>query len=167
MSIATRTWLRLALASAIFLIAGCANTTRDVVQIDLKSSRWQGRLALTVHTEPVQVFSAEFELQGDAQAGTLAFFTPLGSTVARLQWSDEGAYLQTSGETQHFVSLDALTLRATGAVLPIASLFAWLKGEAPETPGWQVELGDLQNGRLKAQRLAPDTPADLKIVLER
>jgi outer membrane lipoprotein LolB len=115
----------------------------------------------------VQAFSAEFEMQGDAQAGTLAFFTPLGSTVARLQWSDEGAYLQASGETQHFVSLDALTLRATGAVLPIASLFAWLKGEAPETPGWQVDLGDLQNGRLNARRLAPDTPADLKIVLER
>ncbi|MFZ2308525.1 MAG: lipoprotein insertase outer membrane protein LolB [Rhodoferax sp.] len=122
---------------------------------------------LTVHSEPVQAFSADFDLQGDAQTGVLAFFTPLGTTVARLQWSNEGAYLQASGETQHFASLDALTLHATGAVLPVASLFAWLQGDALDTPGWQVDLQGLPNGRLSAQRTAPEPPAQLKIILER
>lgn len=122
---------------------------------------------LTVHSEPVQAFSADFDLQGDAQTGVLAFFTPLGTTVARLQWSSEGAYLQASGETQHFASLDALTLHATGAVLPVASLFAWLQGDALDTPGWQADLQGLPNGRLSAQRTAPEPPAQLKIILER
>jgi outer membrane lipoprotein LolB len=122
---------------------------------------------LTVHSEPVQAFSADFDLQGDAQTGVLTFFTPLGTTVARLQWSNEGANLQASGETQHFASLDALTLHATGAVLPVASLFAWLQGDALDTPGWQVDLQGLPNGRLSAQRTAPEPPAQLKIILER
>ncbi len=122
---------------------------------------------LTVRSEPVQAFSADFDLQGNAQTGELAFFTPLGTTVARLQWSSEGAYLQASGETRHFESLDALTLHATGAVLPVASLFAWLKGDALDTPGWQVDLQGLTNGRLSAQRMAPEPPAQLKIILER
>ena len=130
-------------------------------------SLWQGRLALKVHRTPVQAFSADFELQGNAEAGTLSFFTPLGSTAARLQWSAAGAQLQTTGEPQHFESLDALTLHTTGAILPIHSLFAWLKGNAPTTPGWQVDLHELADGRLTAQRLAPEVPADLRIILQR
>lgn len=136
-------------------------------QNDLNDSYWQGRLALKVHSTPVQAFAADFELQGNAEAGTLSFFTPLGSTAARLQWSAAGAQLQTTGEPQHFESLDALTLHTTGATLPIHSLFAWLKGNEPGTPGWQVDLRELANGRLTAQRLAPEVPADLKIILQR
>lgn len=128
---------------------------------------WQGRLALKVHSTPVQAFAADFELQGNAEAGTLSFFTPLGNTAARLQWDAAGAQLQTAGEPQRFESLEALTLHTTGATLPVASLFAWLKGGEPPTPGWQVDLHDLANGRIHAQRLAPEIPADLKIILER
>ena len=133
----------------------------------LQDGYWQGRLALKVHSTPVQAFTADFELQGNAEAGTLSFFTPLGSTAARLQWDAGGAQLQTTGEPQRFESLDALTLHTTGATLPVPSLFAWLKGSEPSTPGWQVDLHDLPNGRLNAQRLAPEIPADLKIILER
>ena len=132
-----------------------------------EDSFWQGRLALKVHSTPVQAFSADFELQGNAEAGTLSFFTPLGSTAARLQWSAAGAQLQTTGEPQYFASLDALTLHTTGATLPIHSLFAWLRGQEPPTPGWQADLLELTNGRLSAQRLAPEVPADLKIILQR
>lgn len=157
----------IALLLAIFFIAGCANTTGARGQNDLNDSYWQGRLALKVHSTPVQAFAADFELQGNAEAGTLSFFTPLGNTAARLQWSAAGAQLQTTGEPQHFESLDALTLHTTGAILPIHSLFAWLKGNEPSTPGWQVDLRELANGRLTAQRLAPEVPADLKIILQR
>lgn len=115
----------------------------------------------------MQAFSADFDLQGNAEAGLLSFFTPLGSTAARLQWDAVGAQLQTTGEPQHFDSLDALTLHTTGATLPISSLFAWLQGSEPVTPGWQVDLRDLVNGRLRAQRLPPETPAELTIILDR
>lgn len=157
----------MALLIAIFFIAGCASTTGARGQNGPNDSLWQGRLALKVHSTPVQAFTADFELQGNAEAGTLSFFTPLGSTAARLQWSAAGAQLQTSGEPQHFESLDALTLHTTGATLPIHSLFAWLKGNEPTTPGWQVDLRALADGRLTAQRLAPEVPADLKIILQR
>ena len=155
------------LLSTIIFIAGCASTTGAKDPNDQNGSYWQGRLALKVHSTPVQAFAADFELQGSAEDGTLSFFTPLGSTAARLQWSSAGAQLQTTGEPQHFASLDALTLHTTGATLPIQSLFAWLTGKEPVTPGWQVDLKDLTNGRLNAQRLAPDIPADLKIILQR
>ncbi|MES2947200.1 MAG: lipoprotein insertase outer membrane protein LolB [Pseudomonadota bacterium] len=164
-----RTVQRLALIAAIVFIAGCANMTRargPFIQNNPDDGHWQGRLALKVHGTPAQAFTANFELQGNAQAGLLSFFTPLGSTAARLQWDAAGAQLQTNGEPQQFASLDALTLYTTGASLPVTSLFAWLKGNEPVTPGWQVDLRELPTGRLRAQRMAPDVPADLTIILD-
>lgn len=160
------TWTALLVFASIF-IAGCANTTGARAPLGQNDGYWQGRLALKVHSTPVQAFTADFELQGHAQAGTLSFFTPLGSTAARLQWDNSGAQLQTNGEPQRFASLDDLTLHTTGATLPVASLFAWLKGSEPPTPGWQVDLQHLADGRISAQRLAPEVPADLKIILLR
>ena len=159
--------LRLASIFTIFLIAGCASTIRAPGPYNPQDLHWQGRLSLQVHTTPVQAFSADFDLQGDAQVGSLSFFSPLGSTLARLQWDAKGAKLQTTGEPQPFESLDALTRHTTGTVLPVASLFAWLQGREPVTPGWEVDLRELNAGRLRAQRLAPATPAELKIILDR
>jgi outer membrane lipoprotein LolB len=159
-------WKSLFLFTIIF-IAGCASTSGALSQKDQSESFWQGRLSIKVHSTPVQAFAADFELQGNAEAGTLSFFTPLGSTAARLQWSAAGAQLQTTGDPQNFASLDALTLHTTGATLPIHSLFAWLTGNEPPTPGWQVDLRELANGRIQAQRLAPEVPVDLKIILQR
>ncbi len=164
-----RTVQRLVFVAAIVFIAGCTSTTgaRDPFsKTGSGDGHWQGRLALKVHSTPTQAFTANFELQGNAQAGLLSFFTPLGSTAARLQWDGAGAQLQTKGEPQQFESLDALTLHTTGASLPVASLFAWLKGNEPVTPGWRVDLRELPTGRLRAQRLAPDVPADLTIILD-
>jgi len=162
-----RSGLRLVLALAIVFIAGCASPTRARDPNTEHSAHWQGRLSLKVDSTPVQAFSADFDLQGDAVVGSLSFFSPLGSTLARLQWGANGAQLQTTGEPQHFESLDALTRHTTGAVLPVASLFEWLKGSSPPTPGWDVDLSALPDGRLTAQRVEPETPAQLKIILDR
>jgi outer membrane lipoprotein LolB len=158
---------RLVIAWAVFLLAGCASTLHSQGADGAHNDHWQGRLAVTLYSRPVQAFAASFELQGNAQVGSLYFFTPLGSTAAQLHWDADGAQLQTSGDPQRFESLDALTLYTTGASLPIASLFAWLQGQESDAPGWTVDLHDLANGRLLAQRLAPQTPAELKIILER
>jgi outer membrane lipoprotein LolB len=159
--------LRLAFTVAIVFIAGCAVNTSARDSNAEHSAHWQGRLSLKVDSTPVQAFSADFDLQGDAVKGTLSFFSPLGSTLARLQWGTDGAQLQTTGEPQHFESLDALTRHTTGAVLPVASLFEWLQGRTPPTPGWDVDLRALLDGRLTAQRMEPETPALLKIILDR
>ncbi len=151
---------------ALFLLGGCASM-RSHGSTEPQADHWQGRLAVTVHSTPAQAFSANFELQGNAQVGSLAFYTPFGSTAAQLHWDADGAQLLASGQPQRFESLDALTLYTTGTSLPIASLFDWLHGNESPTPGWQVDLQALANGRLQAQRLAPQIPAELKIILDR
>lgn len=157
--------VRWVLALAIVFIAGCATNTR--AKDPLNDAYWQGRIALKINSTPAQAFSANFELEGDATTGRLSFLSPLGSTVAQLQWDAAGAQLQTNGELQHFDSLQALTLHVTGAALPISSLFEWLRGHEVPTPGWSVNLQDIGTGRITAERLAPDIPATLKIVLDR
>ena len=159
--------MKLVFLFVFLVLSGCAIHSGAGGEFQSHGSQWQGRLMLKVHTDPAQAFSADFDLQGDAQAGSLTFFTPLGSTAARLDWSEQGAQLQTTGEPQQFESLEALTLQTIGTVLPMASLFEWLKGMDPVTPGWRADLRDLSSGRLHAQRLAPEIPADLKIILDR
>lgn len=158
--------LRMAQIITIISIAACASNTRVKGQFDAGNPHWQGRLSLKVLSTPVQAFSADFDLQGTPQAGELTFTSPLGSTLARLQWDKSGAVLQTTGAPERFESLAALTRQATGTELPIASLFSWLQGKHLATPGWEADLQALPMGRLSAKRLGPEAPAELKIVLD-
>lgn len=123
-------------------------------------------MALKVKGTPPQAFAADFDLQGSVQAGSLTFTSPLGNTLAHLQWDRSAAFLHSGGQSQRFDSLDALTRHALGTELPIASLFSWLQGTDIDTPGWQADLHDLPAGRLNARRLTADAPAELKIILE-
>jgi len=120
-----------------------------------------------VNSQPPKAFSANFNLQGTAEAGDLNFSSPLGTTLARLVWSPSTASLQTTGDIQHFESLGALVNGATGTDLPLAALFSWLQGVPADAPGWRADLTDMANGRLTAQRFAPDSPTELKIILDR
>lgn len=158
--------VRLALVLAAALIAACATRQGPSVPIDAANPYWQGRLSLKIASTPVQAFSADFALQGSPTAGNLTFTSPLGSTLARLQWSALGATLQTNGPVEYFDSLTELTRRATGTDLPIASLFSWLKGSNVSTPGWEADLQNLSTGRLTAKRWGPQAPAELKIILD-
>lgn len=152
---------------ATFCIAGCTHHTGTETPSDLQDAHWQGRLALRVHSDPVQAFSSDFALRGTPQAGKLDFFSPLGNTLARLEWSENIAILQAGAEQQHFASLAALTRHATGSELPVASLFAWLQGLASDAPGWNADLQNISTGRLRAWRVQPDPPVELTIILER
>ncbi|MEN9467504.1 MAG: hypothetical protein RL081_1505, partial [Pseudomonadota bacterium] len=78
-----RTWLQLLLLLAIVFIAGCASVPGARAPNDSETAHWQGRLALKVYSTPVQAMTANFELQGSAQAGSLVLTTVLGSTLAR------------------------------------------------------------------------------------
>jgi len=152
---------------ATFFIAGCAHRTGANGAFPAEA-QWTGRLALKVQTEPPQAFSADFELGGSPQSGLLVFFTPLGTTAARLQWAPGVATLLADGETRQFDSLAALAQQATGADLPVRALFDWLNGQATEVPGWTVDLSRLEQGRLQAARAEGVLPAvDLRIVLQR
>jgi outer membrane lipoprotein LolB len=151
----------------INLIAGCASSTRVNDPKGLSNQTWNGRLSVKVLSTPVQAFSSQFELSGTAQSGSLIFTSLLGSTLARLNWDEQVATLQTTGEPQQFESIAALVRHATGADLPIAALFGWLEGIDMDTPEWKADLSELSIGRLQAQRHAPAPAAVLKIILDR
>jgi outer membrane lipoprotein LolB len=153
------------LLTATFLISGCAH--RAGVMADFPAqAQWSGRLALKVFSSPPQAFNADFELGGSPQSGLLAFFSPLGTTAARLQWSPGMATLTADGETRQFDSLAALARQATGTELPVQALFDWLQGVSTEVPGWQVDMSQLKEGRLQAVRSDGDLPrVELRILL--
>ena len=129
-------------------------------------SPWRGRLAIRVESEPVQVFSAAFELSGTAPAGALTLFTPLGTTAAALSWTPEGSTLRSNAEVRQFATLGALMRQTLGAELPITALFAWLAGDTAASDGWQVDLSQRPNGRITVRRQSPLPMAELRVVLD-
>ena len=148
------------------LLAGCATPRLSATQAQA-DELWQGRLALNVHGEPPQSYSAGFTLRGRAEAGELALYSPLGSTLAVMQWQPGRAELREGERTQPYDSLEALATAVTGAPLPIATLFDWLHGRAGQAEGWEADLSRLADGRLSARRTMPWPTADLRLVLER
>ncbi|MCF8167741.1 MAG: hypothetical protein K9K38_05470 [Rhodoferax sp.] len=161
-----RAHLRSLVVLALALLVGCAVAPKLPGANDAGSPRWQGRMAVKVHTEPPQQFSASFELLGTALNGTLTFTSILGNTLAQLQWAPTQATLTTLGEPQRFDSLASLTRHVAGTDLPVESLFAWLSGRAATAQGWQANLDNIAEGRINAQRQSPEPAADLRIVLE-
>ena len=109
--------------------------------------------------------NAQFDLQGSATSGALRLFSPLGTTLAQVNWRPRAARLLSRGEAQDFADLDALMTHLLGINLPSEALFAWLRGEAATATGWQVDLGEHANGRISAARLAAPK-AQLTVLFE-
>jgi outer membrane lipoprotein LolB len=144
------------------LLAGCAVPTRAPVS----GARWSGRLALQVEGDAQRSFSAGFDLRGSPREGELELTTPLGGTAALLQWAPGRARLRSPGQPDRSAgSLDELVTQATGAPLPVAALFDWLDGIPTPADGWQADLSQREQGRLRARRLTAPA-ADLRLVLE-
>jgi outer membrane lipoprotein LolB len=162
---AQRAALTALLLSCLWL-SGCALPERSLNPDSVSAQVWRGRLALRFDDPSLKAFSAGFELTGNERTGELLLFSPLGTTVASLRWSPLGAFLLSEGSTRQFDSLDALALEATGAALPMASLFQWLQGQASEADGWQSDLSQLSQGKLQARRSRPLPAAELRLVLE-
>jgi outer membrane lipoprotein LolB len=120
-----------------------------------------------VNSEPPQAYSASFTLTGSPQAGELSLTSPLGSTLAAMQWQPGQALLRRGEQMYSFASLDELTAAATGAELPVRALFGWLRGVPQTVDGWQADLRRLSDGRLTARRLMPLPTAELRVVLEK
>jgi outer membrane lipoprotein LolB len=153
-------------AFAVVFASGCASPPRTTGPAEATGGPWSGRLALQVEDSQSQSFSAGFELKGSARSGELALYTPIGGTLAVLAWTPDSALLRTNGQTRNFESVDALVMNATGAVIPVAALFDWLRGIDTPVAGWQADLSLLGQGRLHARRLQPPPQADLRVVLD-
>lgn len=154
------------LALALALVA-CATPPRDAIPAGVQRDHWAGRMSVRVESDPVQSFSASFELRGSAAQGRLALYSPIGSTVAEMNWSRTQADLRTAdGKHQTFESLDALTRQATGTELPVASIFSWLSGLQADTGGWVADLQEHARGRLIARRLQPPPAVEMRLILD-
>ncbi|WHZ12331.1 MAG: hypothetical protein OJF60_002772 [Burkholderiaceae bacterium] len=120
-----------------------------------------------VESDPPQSFSAQFDLSGNADAGRLALYNPLGGTIAVLVWAPGRAMLEQNGGARDFDSLDALVTHALGTAIPVTALFDWLRGTDTQAPGWTADLSQLASGRLSARRSMPLPTARLRVVLDR
>lgn len=151
--------------AALLVTAGCAQLSGGVRPQG--TDIWSGRMSLRIDSQPVQTFSALFELRGSPEAGELSLTSPIGSTLAQLHWSPGEALLKNGSEVRRYESVDALIEAATGAAIPVGALFGWLAGRDDRVPGWRPDLAQIANGRLQATRENPGPTADLRIVFER
>lgn len=151
--------------AALVSLAGCASLAPPP-SADMLS----GRLSLRVNGQPERSISAGFELNGDAERGSLLLTGPLGTSAALASWSPGQAVLRSGGSQTQHADLDSLGQAALGEPLPMAALFDWLRGRAwpgataqPRPDGlpgfqqlgWQIDLGHWSDGALEAVRLAP------------
>lgn len=153
-----------ALAGASTLLAACGPLRRAPAVPG--AGPWSGRLNLVVRAEPVQSFSAGFELRGSAQQGELRLTSPLGTTLAEARWRPGQAQLKAGADHRHYASMSELLRELTGAALPLDALFDWLAGQASEVPGWVADLSGRREGRLLARRLEPQPLIELRIRLD-
>jgi outer membrane lipoprotein LolB len=156
--------------SLAVLLAGCATPrpSREASSAGTStpSDNWSGRLSLQVESNPPQSFAALFDLRGSPERGTLTLTSPIGSTLAELNWSPTEAVLRNGNETRRYESVDALLIAATGAAIPVRALFGWLAGRDERVAGWQPDLQQIAQGRLRVVRETPAPRTDLRIVFE-
>lgn len=120
-----------------------------------------------MQSDPVQSFSASFELKGQPERGELTLLSPLGNVLGILRWSPDEALLDSGHQQiQHFSSIDELMERATGAAVPPSALFAWLQGINASVSGWSADLSRRGEGRISASRAQPRPQAELRVVLD-
>lgn len=153
---------RRALLSALVGVSGCASLGPQQPPPDLA-----GRLAVRVDASaqtPSRSFSADFDLRGNADRGTLRLTGPLGATLAEVRWQPGAAELADAQGTRRYNTLDAMAQDLFGEPLPLVALIDWLRGRpwagAPnlkrddgfEQLGWRIGLGGFGDGLLQANR---------------
>ena len=151
---------------SLSLLTACMHAPRTPAG-SAQAALWSGRLSLQVHSEPVQSFSAGFELKGSPEKGELLLSSPLGNTLLAARWTPLEAVLEEAGKTRRFSNIDALIEQSTGAALPVAALFDWLHGKPGQLQGWTADLEQMAQGHISAQRSKPLPRSELRIVLDR
>ena len=119
---------------------------------------WSGRMALKIDSTPPQSISAGFELKSQQQSGELRLLSPLGNTLAHLQWTPDQARLTQGGQVWRDASLDALLIQLTGTTLPMAALIDWLQARPTQVEGWRADLSQMGSGQLWVQSWPSSPP---------
>ena len=155
-------WRQRLVAVALLALSACALPPQKGSPSD---TVWNGRLAMTIHSNPTESVQAGFELSGNAQHGQLLLLTPIGTTAASAQWSPERVVVQRGQSQQTFANTESMMVALTGAPVPLDALFDWLRGSANAVAGWSVDLGPPPLHRLIARRTTPEPVLTLRVVL--
>lgn len=151
----------------VVLLGGCATPTSNRLAVEAPSEKqWQGRISVTVQSDPPRNMSAGFSLEGDARQGELNLFSPLGTTLATLQWNPTSTQWLQGSQQRRYDSMAHLTEEVTGAALPMDAMFDWLQGKNTHSVGWQADLSAMHQGTLVAKRLSPEPLVVLRIKLD-
>ena len=153
---------RAAMLLAAALLTACAAPPRAFDG----EAVWSGRLALRVDGAAPQSFGSAFDLRGGPEAGELRLTSPLGNTLATVVWNPAGAELRQGSQVTRRGTLDDLTAELGGAPLPVAALFAWLRGQPASAAGWNADLSQHADGRITARRDLPAPSAELRVVFQ-
>ena len=104
-------------------------------------------------------------LEGDADEGRLALNSPLGTRLANLDWRPGLARLdmRDGRSPREAASLGMLLTHLDSGVgpldqLPLAALFAWLRGQDVQAGGWQADLSRRAEGRRNQPGIGPLGP---------
>ncbi len=159
--------MRLLFVGFAALLVACAAPPRLAPS---EQPQWTGRLSIKVERDPVQQTSAGFTLIGNAAAGQLNLFTPLGGKAAEVVWGRDFATISDGKMGRNFPDLATALYQVTGADIPVSNLFDWLQGKQDKaldtSIGWEADLTRLESGRIVATRLQPLPRIELRVVLE-
>ena len=139
-------WL---MVMTVLMLTACA--TRMPPPKTPETLFWSGRMALNIASTPPQSISAGFELKSLDGSGELQLLSPLGYSLAKLQWSPGQATLEQGSQRWQDSSLDNLLIRLTGAALPVNALIDWLQARPTPVEGWSADLSQLGSGKLWVQ----------------
>jgi outer membrane lipoprotein LolB len=167
MNALTRPAKAVLLATALALGLSACQSLPTPSSASVSATRWNGRLALNVQSDPPQQWAAGFELQGQPSLGQLRVLSPVGTVVVVLNWDPASATLRTADREVAFSNLDELTRAAMGQPLPLAALFDWLEGKPTAVEGWTVDLSRHAQGRIVALRHTPAPAAELRVVIDK
>lgn len=154
---------------ASLMLLGCATPNRTANSLNdeqTHATEWQGRISVQVQGDVPSSMSASFLLRGDAKNGQLNLYSPLGTTMGALKWTQKWVQLSDGSKHQYFNSLAELTEKTTGAALPIDALFGWLQGHDAQATGWQADLSAVSQGAVTARRTSPTPEVTLRIKLD-
>jgi outer membrane lipoprotein LolB len=161
-------WLRS--LSLVFLTALLTACVAPPKLPPSQQPQWSGRLSIKVERDPVQQTSAGFTLVGNAIAGQLNLFTPLGGKAAEVVWGRDFATISDGKMRRNFPDLATALYQVTGADIPTSHLFNWLQGKQDKASdasmGWEADLTRLEAGRIVATRVQPLPRIEIRVVLE-
>lgn len=185
-TVAVGLWRGLAVCVIVALFSACAVQPRDGAAHDASASdaargqvdqvqHFSGRVAVVTQGNAThdkqRALNARFDLTTvDGRAGELMLATPLGNTVAKVDWSPVSARITDNyGEVTIFPHFATMMEHVAGVAIEPKQLLAWLRADVSDDSelsavdgvvGWQLDMSDydaqVRTGKIKAVRHAAD-----------